>query len=199
MPGQLSLCSFLFSYLSLLVVYYFSLTRFCFIKCTGWFDLFDWPVSVGIKNDEDGLKAAVDVVKACVEKLESEGIAKNRIAIGGFSQGGAVALRAVYNDDLGTSSSASGTSSYAACANLSGWLTFGKSNGVNDQVPLFWGHGSWDDKVLFEQQQYGVDKLREMGVANIEDSSYSVGHSSHPEEMIAFAKFLDSVLFGSEK
>ena len=162
----------------------------------GWFDLFDWPIGIGVKNDEEGKKRAVESIKECVADLESRGIEKSRIVIGGFSQGGAVALRAVYHDE--DSSTNEGEDSFAACVNLSGWLTFEKSNQVNDNVPLFWGHGSYDDKVLFEQQAYGVNKLMEMGVSNVEDSSYNIGHSSHPEEMKAFAKFLDEVLYSNK-
>jgi len=156
---------------------------------SGWFDIFDWPIGVGCKNDEDGLKKAVDGINDCVKKLEAKGIQKDRIVIGGFSQGGAVALRAVYQQPN------ENNDNFAACVNLSGWLTFEESNGVNDNVPLLWGHGKFDDKVLFEQQAYGVAKLGEMGVKSVEDSSYPVGHSAHDEEMVAFAKFLDQVFF----
>jgi predicted esterase len=157
----------------------------------GWFDIFDWPIGVGCQNDEDGLKRSVETIHDCVRDLEAKGVDKSRIVIGGFSQGGAVALRAVYS-----SANANGNGNYAACVNLSGWLTFEETNEVNDHVPLFWGHGSFDDKVLFEQQAYGVHKLTEVGVKNVKDSSYSVGHSSHPQEMVDFAKFLNEVLFG---
>jgi len=165
----------------------------------GWFDIFDWPIGVGCKNDEDGLKKAVDSINACVVKLEAKGIQRNRIVVGGFSQGGAVALRAVYQQQQHEQESSDEESKeslpFAACVNLSGWLTFEETNGMNDNVPLLWGHGSYDDKVLFDQQSYGVAKLGEMGVKSVEDSSYPVGHGAHPDEMVAFAKFLDQVLF----
>ena len=166
------------------------------MRMPGWFDLYDWPIGVGVKNDELGLKRSVETIRQCVTDLEKKGIAKSRIVIGGFSQGGAVALRSVYHDDDSTSSEGNG--SFAACVNLSGWLTFGESNKVHDDVPLFWGHGSYDDKVLFEQQAHGVNALADMGVTDVKDSSYDVGHSSHPEEMAAFAKFLDKILFEEE-
>lgn len=152
----------------------------------GWFDLYDWPIGVGCQNDDMGLKRSVESIEACVKDLESKGVEKSRIVIGGFSQGGAVAMRAVYHSE------ASGK--YAACVNLSGWLTFEDTKEENHDVPLFWGHGSYDDKVLFEQQAYGVHKLTEAGVKTVKDSSYSVGHSSHPKEMQDFAKFLSEVL-----
>lgn len=166
------------------------------MRMPGWFDLFDWPIGVGAKNDEEGLKRSVEQIQDCVKDLEAKGLTKDRIVIGGFSQGGAVALRAVYHSSENSDSSGSG-SGYAACVNLSGWLTFEETNQVSDQIPLFWGHGSFDDKVLFEQQAHGVNKLLELGVKEVKDSSYSVGHSSHPQELVDFAKFLNEVLFGS--
>jgi len=157
----------------------------------GWFDLYDWPIGVGIKNDDKGLEKAVKCIEDYVDELQKKGIDRSKIVIGGFSQGGAVALRTVYNR------SSDGKMPYAGCVNLSGWLTF--EDGIeNKDVPLFWGHGSFDDKVLFEQQQYGVQKLTEMGVTQIQADSYSMGHSSHPKEMIAFAKFLNDILFKDE-
>ena len=105
-------------------------------------------------------------------------------------QGGAVASRAVYQSE----------EKYAACVNLSGWLTFDESTMKKSSasVPLMWGHGSFDDKVLFEQQKYGVDNLREMGVEEVHDSSYPVGNGAHPDEMKALADFLDKKLFSGE-
>lgn len=157
----------------------------------GWFDLYDWPIGVGIKNDENGLERSVKSIEDYVDELQKKGVDRSKIVIGGFSQGGAVALRAVYNKKSECAKP------YAGCVNLSGWLTF--DDGIeNKDVPLFWAHGSFDDKVLFEQQQYGVQKLNEMGVKNIQAESYSMGHSSHPKEMIAFAKFLNDILFKDE-
>ena len=68
---------------------------------------------------------------------------------------------------------------------------------VPRSTPLFWGHGRWDDKVLFEQQAHGVGRLREVGV-DVTDESYPMGHSSHPNEMRSMAEFLERVLFPSK-
>lgn len=68
---------------------------------------------------------------------------------------------------------------------------------VAKTTPLFWGHGQWDDKVLFEQQAHGVEKLRNLGV-DVTDFSYPMGHSSHPQETEAMAEFVEKVLFPSK-
>ena len=39
--------------------------------------------------------------------------------------------------------------------------------------------------------------LRSQGVT-VSDSSYDMGHSSHPDEMKAFADFVDQQIFGSK-
>lgn len=54
----------------------------------GWFDLYDWPIGVGSKDDEEGLLSGINLIEDHVEKLESEhGIPRSKIVVGGFSQG----------------------------------------------------------------------------------------------------------------
>lgn len=57
------------------------------VTMPGWFDLYDWPIAVGSKDDKKGLMSAVQVVEDHVEKLEKDGIPRSKIVVGGFSQG----------------------------------------------------------------------------------------------------------------
>jgi predicted esterase len=159
---------------------------------TGWFDLYDWPIGISAKDDREGKLAAVQLIDETVERLEKDmGIHPSRVVVGGFSQGGAVALLAAYRRRQGKVP-------LAGCVCLSGWLTLKDDLSVSEEVakatPLFWGHGQWDDKVLFEQQAHGVEKLRDLGV-DVMDLSFAMGHESRPKEMVAMAEFLEKVLF----
>jgi lysophospholipase-2 len=159
----------------------------------GWFDLFDWPIAVGSQDDREGLAKAVQQIETEVAKLGQAGIPPSKIVVGGFSQGGAIALLTAYQrkDDQ---------EAFAGCAGLSAWLTLPdelKVTGGAKKTPLFWGHGRMDDKVLFEQQAFGVDKLQKQGV-NVIDKQYNMGHSSDPDEMEKLAEFVDKCLFGQD-
>ena len=106
---------------------------------TSWFDLFDWPIGLKARDDRDGLMASVKTVHALVDKLVSEGIPASKIVVGGFSQGGAIALLATYFYPA----------RLAGCVCLSGWLTmrdtFEKSlQSENKNTPCYWGHGFMD-------------------------------------------------------
>jgi len=162
----------------------------------GWFDLYDWPIGIGAKDDPDGTTRAVNLVEAHVRSLkEQKGIERDRIFLAGFSQGGAIAMLAAYHGNSG--------GRFAGCASLSGWLTGARdltiSKESKEKTPLFWGHGEYDDKVLFEQQKYGVQKLKEEGVKDIVAKKYPVGHQGHPEEIQSFAEFLNKVLFAEDE
>ena len=129
----------------------------------GWFDLFDWPIAVGAKDDREGKIAACEQIEKTVENLEKDlGIPPSRVVVGGFSQGGAVAILAAYHRRT------QGKVPFAGCVVLSGWLTLKDELKISEEVgkstPLFWGHGQYDDKVLFEHQAHGVGMLREQGV-----------------------------------
>ena len=157
----------------------------------GWFDLYDWPIGVGSQDDQEGIQASVKQIQEQVTKLEQEGIPKSRIVLGGFSQGGAISLLTAYQPT---------EEPFAACVLLSAWLTLPDQLNIKDpanKTPLFWGHGQYDDKVLFEQQAFGVEKLRAQGV-DVTAADFPMGHSSDPEEIQAMADFLDRVLYGDE-
>ena len=156
----------------------------------GWFDIYDWPIGISARDDKKGILAAVAQIDAVVETLEKEGIDKSRIVVGGFSQGGAIALLSAYRTSL----------PFAGCVSLSGWLTLKDDLDISvatKQTPLFWGHGKYDDKVLFEQQAHGVDILQQQGVTVL-SKVYPVGHSSEEQEMEDLANFLDRVIYGDE-
>ena len=163
------------------------------MQMPGWFDLYDWPIAVGSKDDRDGKLAAVAQIEQEVVKLKQQGIDRDRIVVGGFSQGGAIALLSAYYSQ--------NDKPFAGCVCLSGWLTLVDELKVSDkakETPLFWGHGKVDDKVLFPQQAFGVDKLEKQGV-QVDARDYMVGHGSHPDEMDAMASFVDKILFGEKE
>jgi predicted esterase len=183
------------------------------MKMPGWFDLYDWPIGVGTPDDRDGKIKAVAQVNDCVSKLEAKGIPRNRIVVGGFSQGGAIALLAAYHSNVSFTSTSSASASsvesqqtatpLAGCVALSAWLTLVDDlqvpANVAKQTRLFWAHGEYDDKVLFEQQKHGIDVLKQHGVVHISQSQFPMGHESHPQEMEQLATFLDTLLFEKQQ
>ena len=162
----------------------------------GWFDVLDWPIGLSARDDKEGMLAAVAQITELVKRLEKEGFARNQIVVGGFSQGGAIALlTSFYSNEHDVQLPLAG------CASLSGWLTLRDEvvpSETSKQIPVFWGHGKFDDKVLPELQDHGVQILKDHGI-QVEALSYPVGHSSHPDEIDAFATFLDNVLYGSDQ
>ena len=153
--------------------------------CTSWFDIVDWPISLAARDDGAGMAASVASTQAAIDELVADGVPAERIVVGGFSQGGAVALRAVFG----------AKQKLAGCVCLSGWLFHRDEfdTGANAATPVFWGHGSEDPVVLPEQQAAGVEVLTAAGVS-VNAKSYVMGHSSHPEEMAELQTFLQTVL-----
>jgi len=167
-------------------------------KMPGWFDVFDWPIGIDARDDAKGLAMSVKRVEEIVTELkEEEGIDPSRVILGGFSQGGAVAVTAAYNRRR------KGATPFAGCIVMSGWLPLKEYLDVSEEIakatPLFWAHGQMDDKILYEQQVYGVDKLDSLGV-DVTAHSYPVGHesTSNWEEIQDMAEFVETVLCQSE-
>ena len=158
----------------------------------GWFDLYDWPIDVTAPDDPAGTMRAVETIRGAIAKLEAAGVPTERIVVGGFSQGGAIALNTAYRHPA----------KLGGCVALSGWLNMkadfaeGKEfpTEASKATPCLWGHGAMDDKVLFPHQKIGVDLLTARGVT-VDASNYPMGHSAHPEELAKLAAFLAGILF----
>jgi predicted esterase len=170
---------------------------------TGWFDLYDWPIDTAAPEDRPQVQQSAQRLQQEIQGVMREyNLSARQIVIGGFSQGGAIALVTAYHGAYGLSQERLG-----GCVNLSGWWPLNSnkekeeveehhSTEPQQNVPLFWGHGRYDDKVLFEHQAYGVKYLKEhMGVKQIQAQHYPVGHSSDPNELRDLADFVDRVLF----
>ena len=81
---------------------------------------------------------------------------------------------------------------------LSGWLTRTAeetTHWTNKETPLVWSQGKFDDKVLYEQQAFGLQKLDEASIKNVQSETYPMGHESDPKELAAMAQFLDTLFF----
>lgn len=175
----------------------------------GWFDLYDWPIGVGSRDDPIGLKNGFAQIQTEVAKLgKDHGIPPDKIVIGGFSQGGAVALLSCYYQHTLSDDAIDTKTAFAGCVDLSAWLALPKevvadaaTDDPRKKIPLFWGHGTYDDKVLFEQQKFGIETLaNEFGVDHkiITQTQYQMGHQSCESETRDLADFVDQVLFGGD-
>ena len=140
-------------------------------RCPSWFDMDEIPVVATSSDKVADVKASVVKVHAMLKGLEAEGFASESIYVGGFSQGGAIALLAclTYPRKLG------------GAAVLSGWLMLrdellaadsGLASPANASgLRVFWGHGEADGVVTYPLQALGVAQLRMMG-ADVTAASY---------------------------
>jgi lysophospholipase II len=189
----------------------------------GWFDLYDWPIDIDVKEEDyTNINTSITIVKDTIMKCQKDyNLSLQQIIIGGFSQGGVIALLLAYHPIYGftqhNNDNDNGTvqqqqqQHFGGCINLSGWLPFRNNNNKNEwddmsivqkeNIPLFWGHGQYDDKVLFQHQKVGIDVLKQNGVlmSNIVSKQYPIGHWSHPNEMRDVAQFIDQILFKSNQ
>jgi lysophospholipase II len=193
----------------------------------GWFDLYDWPIDQYVQDDTTTIRSSVqsinDIIQQCCTTYNLS--STKQIIIGGFSQGAAIALLTAYHPIYGYSATTATAASSSddtsktdenrsavlgGCISLSGWLPFRQQTNdwvnhdnevkqLQQQIPLFWGHGTYDDKVLYEHQQIGIDHLIQNHCAkHVTSKNYPVGHSSHPNEMKALAEFIDNIFFPKE-
>jgi predicted esterase len=168
-----------------------------------WFDIATAPLRVGLCDDERGIQASVDVVHEAIRELESIGIKPNRIAVGGLSQGGALAM----------ASALTYPKRLAGAVCLGGWLPScvpltlessadaakrpqeaGSKSRASDLCPVYWQHGARDDCVLPEVHLDGVKRLKAAGVDVISVRDKEAGHIPGVEQIMGVQKWLQQVL-----
>merc|ERR1712217_49994 len=127
-------------------------------------------------------------VHDAIEKLVSEGVPPERIVVGGFSQGGAMALL----------STLTCPHPIAGVIVFSGIVFFADvlEHLVSPQrrgLKVFWGHGCNDNVLDASLQDAGVQALSDAGLQVI-SKTYKTTHSSTPDEMEDAARFFAEVV-----
>ncbi|BFZ00110.1 hypothetical protein BsWGS_03150 [Bradybaena similaris] len=153
-----------------------------------WFDI--KGLTPNSPEDEQGIKEASRELQHLIAKEISDGIPAERIIIGGFSQGGSVALYTAF----GTSTRIGGVLALSTWLPLNKQFTTDGNHKYNTDVPVFQCHGLADPLVPHKWGQATHEIIKTFN-QNAQFKSYSgMGHSSSPEEMEDVKNFLLSVL-----
>jgi len=166
-------------------------------RTTSWFDMKKLPLKSDYLPPRHGCSleqalASCGRVHEAIQKLVDEGIPPERIVVGGFSQGGAMALLSTltFPQRLGGVIVFSGVVFYGdVLAQLVTPLTEG--------LQIFWGHGTADNVLDISLQDEGAKLLSDCGFTVV-SKQYATAHSSTNVEMKEAASFFASVLGAAE-
>lgn len=152
-------------------------------KMPAWFDIKGLDISAA--EDIEGIKKATTYIHYLIEKEISEGISSERIIVGGFSQGGALAIH----------SALTFPKKLAGIIALSCWLPMNKlfSSSIvtaNKDIPILQCHGDCDPIVSYNFGQLTASVLKKIS-KNVEFKTYNgLMHSSSDEEMNDIKNFI---------
>jgi phospholipase/carboxylesterase len=151
-----------------------------------WYDLYD--ADFNARADMNGVRVSTTHVEHLIMRERHRGIHAARIVLGGFSQGGAIALYAGLRH----------LEKLAGIAALSTYLIdaaalAGEASSANRQTPIFMAHGSDDEVVRYAWGERSRDALVEGGW-NVEWHRYAMPHSAVLPEIEDLGRFIARVL-----
>lgn len=147
-----------------------------------WYDIYGLDRNSEV--DREGLAVAVERIRAMVDAE------KCPVVLGGFSQGGAVALTTALRCDMPNLIGVVAASSYLPLAN-----DYQRQDQTpNSRVPFLVCHGDADQVVNFEFGKASAEKISSIGLQCEFKPFPGLVHSARPDELEAIQKFvLDAV------
>ncbi|KAI0393057.1 acyl-protein thioesterase-1-like protein [Xylariaceae sp. FL0594] len=165
----------------------------------GWFDIAALTGRIDdirANQDEKGMFQTRDYVNSLIQSEIDAGIPANRIVVGGFSQGGAMALLSGLTAKV----------KLAGIVSLSAWLpldakfpTLVQESDVNHDTPVFMAHGSVDTTVPTPLGQMSYEMLKKQNYAVTMKMYTGMAHSACEEELDDVENFLLSRLPKEDK
>ena len=151
-----------------------------------WYDILG--ADLVRREDEKGIRASQGMVEALIEREVARGVARSRIVLAGFSQGGAITLHTGLRQPQ----------PLAGLIALSCYLplaeSFSKEAAPGSKaVPVFMAHGTQDPVVPLARGAASRDALKAAGYA-VEWHDYPMPHSVSAEEIRDIAAFMKRVL-----
>lgn len=162
------------------------LTLFSGHLMRAWFDVTD--DNLELHQDIVGIEASTNTVLSLIDMEHASGIAYEKIIIGGFSQGGAIALLAALRL----------RASLAAAFCLSGYLPLGENVQTiasieSRKTPIFIGHGAHDELVPVHLAASACLTLRNLGF-DVVGEEYPIGHQVSMGELRLLRDWLSQVI-----
>lgn len=150
-----------------------------------WYDLY--MMDLVRHEDEKGLKASQQLIRALIARENARGIATENIVLAGFSQGSAMTLQTGLRLE----------EKLAGMVCLSGYLPLAakieqERHSANQDTPIFMAHGTQDPVVPLQRAEESRATLDQLGY-DISWHSYPMPHSVCAEEVQAIGQFLQSV------
>jgi phospholipase/carboxylesterase len=151
-----------------------------------WFDILGLDKTAN--QDEVGIRRAQGAINQLIDQVAAAGIATNRIILGGFSQGGALALHTAlrYPQKL---AGAIGLSTYLPLAESAP----NEKHLNNHELDIFLAHGTEDFVVPYQFGNISRQALLNMGYC-IEWHDYPIGHSVCDQEIADISLWLQAHL-----
>jgi phospholipase/carboxylesterase len=153
-----------------------------------WYDIVAFDLSQA--EDADGIHASARQIDALIERELHEGISARRIALAGFSQGGAIAL----HTGLRYPRRLCGILAMSTYLPLATTLA-AEATSSNRDIPIFMGHGTADTVVAVDHALASARLLRELGYP-VEWHSYDMPHGLCEQEIDDLAAWLARILTG---
>ena len=150
-----------------------------------WYDLFG--LNVGSPQDEAGIRGAQTYVESLIAQEVRRGIAQNRIALAGFSQGGATVLHTA----LRQQQALAGTLALSTYLPLRPLLANEKT-AANQNTPIFMAHGTFDEVISLATCRVSLEALQ-IQQYQVEWHEYAMAHSVCIEEIDDIRAFLSHI------
>lgn len=149
-----------------------------------WYDI----KSLGARaQDEDGIRASEQAVRALVAREIARDVPASRIVLAGFSQGGAIAA----HTGLRYPEALAGIMVLSAYVPLDHTLE-AEMTPANARTSVFMAHGTHDPMIAMAFSEASRDRLAALGVP-VEWHSYPMAHQVCHQEIVAIGKWLTSV------
>ena len=162
------------------------------MKMTSWMDILQIPI--GIKPPDNGkhIDNSVAMIHSIIDAEIKKGIPGDRIVIGGFSQGAALAPVSAFRYSK---------ANLGGIIMLSGWalpqqdISELAAKSLSSNPPVFIGHGDSDEVVLTENAGHVQSLLAKVGFEKVTVNLYhSLGHGMADKEQRDVIDWLAKVL-----
>lgn len=151
-----------------------------------WYDILS--LTPNSAEDETGIRASQHILEALIAQEVAHGTKPERIAIAGFSQGGAIALQTA----LRYPQALAGVLALSAYLPLKNKLAT-EANPANQHIPLFMAHGTYDEMISMARCLVSRNLLMQH-YPQLSWHEYPMGHSVCNEEIADIRRFLCKIL-----